>query len=95
MGKRVEDWRRFSRIVEQHIEQTERGHYAGGGSHGIDVMEFLEGFLGADATIAWLKDVVKYVCRYPRTDNQIDLFKAAHYLCRIWITNHRTKDLHK
>ena len=77
-------WLKFSKQVYYHIKQTEEGHYSQGG---IDVIDFIESQFQIDATLAWAKDVIKYVIRQPHTANQIDLLKAAHYLCRIWLLN--------
>jgi len=84
-----EAWQEFSNAVLQHIQDTEQGHYAQGG---IDVIDFFESQHKINATIAWAKDVIKYVIRQPYTHNQLDLLKAAHYLCRIWILNENEKD---
>lgn len=82
MGKRVDDWDNFSFCVRQHIAETENGHYSGN----VDLIEFMDGHFGHHAIYKWIGDVIKYVCRFPRTRNHTDLFKAAHYVCRMFWT---------
>ena len=76
--KRQATWQAFSDRVVEHIRETEKGHYSG---PEIQPLDFLEQWFHPDA-LAW--QVVKYMCRYPRTLNQKDLFKAADYLGRLW-----------
>lgn len=90
MMTKVEAWCVFSEQVKKHIEQTEHGHYIG--INTIDVMDFIDSQYGIDSVYAWIKDTIKYVVRRPRTGNQLDLLKAAHMVCRIWVTFERSQE---
>jgi hypothetical protein len=82
MSKKVEEWRQFADRVQAHISDTEQGHYS---HHAIEPLTFMESYLRPD----WLcGQVIKYMARYPRTHNDRDLMKAAHYLSRLWMVYH-------
>jgi len=85
VSKREAAWQSFSDCMMEHIKETEAGHY---GDRPIQPLDFLEQWFPPDA-LAW--QVVKYMCRYPRTRNQKDIYKAAHYLSRLWAI-HRCPD---
>ena len=75
-------FKRFTEAAAKHVAETDSGHYGG---KAIQPLDFMEQYFGDDA-LAW--QVVKYACRYPRTRNEKDLLKAAHYLSRLWVINH-------
>ena len=73
-------WWDFASEVGEHIERTRKGHYVSPGA--IEPVHFLESNLG----LPWLVgQVIKYSIRLPNSTNSImDVYKAAHYLSRIW-----------
>ncbi len=83
--RKTELWDEFSNEVRKHISSTETGCYVG---KKTEVMTFLEDFMGSNVEHAWFKDIIKYVCRYYNSDICVssDLYKAAHYICRLWAT---------
>ena len=78
ISKRQAAWQAFSDCVLEHIKATESGHYGGAT---IQPLDFLEQWFSPDA-LAWQS--VKYLCRYPKTNNERDLYKASDYICRLW-----------
>ena len=74
----VEIWRKFNARVSLHVVHTTQGHYATGG---VEPMDLIEAITQEDFAIG---SAIKYLARYKRTKNKRDLYKAAHYLSRIW-----------
>lgn len=90
-GRRVKEWKKFEALVAKHIEETESGHYCGEKKK-IDVIDFMDSQLGGNSLYPWMKDAVKYLVRFPRTRNPVDLMKAAHYVCRMYQVAFGTDD---
>jgi len=81
MKSQREVWDEFALLVSDHVKETQVGHYATGEVEPMDLIEAVgrgEFALGC---------VIKYVSRFKRTENSLDLVKAAHYLSRLWHLN--------
>ena len=72
-------WRGFSNLVLDHIRSTRSGHYAP--TNRVEPLDFCEAFFGLPYLCG---QVVKYVARIDRTRDMKDLYKAAHYMSRIY-----------
>ena len=73
------EWDEFSAFVRDHIAKTMQGHYERAG--GVQPLAFKESHFGLDYLCG---QVVKYMCRVPKTRSSEDCAKAAHYLSRVW-----------
>jgi len=82
ISKRAAMWQSFSDCMLEHIDETERGHYGGAKIQPID---FFESYAPEEGMVWWLVfNVCKYLLRLPNTQNPRDIYKAAHYLSRLW-----------
>ena len=76
----VETWGVFASGVFAHIQSCKQGHYVRDDSP-MEPIDFFESYLDTD----WLVgQVCKYTLRVKKTRNSKDLYKAAHYLSRIY-----------
>lgn len=76
----IKTWGEFGAGVYDHINSTKKGHYVKQYTS-MEPIDFFEDYLDMD----WLLgQVCKYVLRVKKTRNSKDLYKAAHYLSRIY-----------
>ena len=76
----IQSWGHFGAGVYDHIRSTIGGHYTRQNTQ-MEPIDFFEAYLDTD----WLVgQVCKYVLRVKKTRNSKDLYKAAHYLSRIY-----------
>ena len=76
----VKTWGEFGAGVYDHITSCSQGHYTRKWTS-MEPIDFFEAYLDMD----WLVgQVCKYTLRVKKTRNSKDLYKAAHYLSRIY-----------
>ena len=80
-------WKAFEANVTAHIKDTLHGHYA----YGTTMMQPLHALEQTFGLAYLCGQVCKYMFRYPQTHNERDLYKAAHYLSRLWALKHFQK----
>lgn len=76
----IRTWGEFGAGVYDHIVECNKGHYTRESTQ-MEPIDFFESYLDVD----WLVgQVCKYALRVKKTRNSKDLYKATHYLSRIY-----------